>query len=70
MYKIRSRNSNLMMRTSQNQQISRIYQNFEKIQKLMKNDIPDTFKMKFRAANAANRVNRDPLVSRGKLSDS
>ena len=36
----------------------------------MKNDTPDTLKMKFRAANAANRVNRDPLVSRGKLSDS
>ena len=25
----------------------------------MKNDIPDTLKMKFRAANAANRVNRE-----------
>ena len=67
MYKIRSRNSNLMMRSSQNQQISRIHQ---KTQKLMKHDTPDTLKMKFRAANAANRVNRDPLVSRGKLSDS
>ena len=36
----------------------------------MKNDTPDTLKIKFRAANAANRVNRDLLVSRGKLSDS
>ena len=70
MYEIRSRNSILMMRTSQNQQISRIYRNFQKTPKSMKNDIPDTLKMKFRAANAANRVNRDPMVSRGKLSDS
>ena len=36
----------------------------------MKNDTPDTLKMKFRAANAANRVNRDPLVFRDKLNDS
>ena len=36
----------------------------------MKNDTPDTLKIKFRAAIAANRVNRDPLVSQGNFGDS
>ena len=48
-----------MIRRPQNQQISRNCQNHEKSAENDANELPDTFQMQFRPADAANRVNRD-----------
>ena len=48
-----------MTRRSQNQQISRIFENYKKSAKTDENEAPDTLEMKFRPADAANHVNRE-----------
>ena len=59
MYENWFRNSILMTRRSQNRQISRFSENYKKSAKTDGNETRDTLKMKFRAADAANRVNRE-----------
>ena len=51
-----------MIRRPQNQQISRNSQNHEKSAENDANELPDTFQMQFRLADAAKRVNRDDLA--------
>ena len=53
------RNLILMIRTSQNQQISRNSENHKKAPKVQEMRPRDTLKIKFRSADAANRVNRE-----------
>ena len=53
-----------------NQQILRIFENYKKTAKTDGNELPDTFKMQFRSADAANRVNRDDLAPDAAESDS
>ena len=64
MYENWVRNSILMTRTSQNQQISRNYENHKKAPKVQEMRPRDTLKIKFRSADAANRVNREGPASR------
>ena len=64
MYENWVRNSILMTRASQNRQISRISENHKKGTKSAGNETRDTLKIKFRSADAANRVNREGPVPR------
>ena len=64
MYENWVRNSILMTRTSQNQEISKNSENHKKGTKSARNETRDTLKIKFRSADAANRVNREALAPR------